>query len=104
MRIVVPSNDKIRISDDFLSAMFFLVAQAGNGYIDFVEIRQNPITKNENVADTIELLFNYLCDCQVIICRNIPKELSTRFKSMDIKVMKTMEENIRKAITNLICR
>jgi len=104
MKIIIPSNDKIHISEDFVSAMFFLVAKAVNGYIDYLEIRQNPTLTNQNKSDSIDILFNYLCDCQVIICRNIPKELSTRFKLMDIKVMKTMEENIRKAITNLICR
>lgn len=104
MRIIIPSNDKIHISEDFITSKLFLVANAGNGYIDFLEIRQNPIVINQNNANQIDMLFNFLCDCQVIICRNIPKELSTRFKAMDIKVMKTMEENIRKAITNLICR
>ncbi len=104
MRIILPTNDKIKISEDFIHSTFFIVVNAGNGYIDFLETRQNPLTEIKDSQQQIETLFNYLCDSQVIICKSIPKELSEKFKSMEIKVMKTMEENIRKAITNLICR
>lgn len=104
MRIIIPSNDKIKISEDFLGASYYLIVSAGNGYIDFLETRQNPALNISDGQQKIDTLFNYLCDCQVIICKNIPKELSAKFKEMNIKVMKTIEENIRKAITNLICR
>lgn len=104
MRIIIPSNDKVKISEEFLMSNYFLVVRAGNGYIDFLETRQNPILNNPIEQQQIDFLFNYLCDCQIIICKSIPKELSDKFKGMNIKVMKTMEENIRKAITNLICR
>lgn len=104
MRIIIPSNDKISISEDFVSSKYFIVVNAQNGYIDFLEMRQNPAGKSVELNDKIEGLFNYLCDSQVIICRSIPKELLLKFKEMNIKVMKTLEENIRKAVTNLICR
>lgn len=104
MKIIIPSNDKIQISENFLQAAYFIVVSAGNGYIDFLETRQNPLPRNSDEKQQTDALVNYLCDCQIIICKNIPKELSVKFKSMNIKVMKTIEENIRKAITNLICR
>ncbi len=104
MRIIIPSNDKISISENFLKSRYFLVVSAGNGYIDFLETRQNTVSDNPDENQQIDSLFNYLCDCQVVICKSIPKDLSVKFKGMNIKVMKTMEENIRKAITNLICR
>lgn len=104
MRIIIPTNDRIKISEKFEIAKYFLVVSAGNGYIDFLETRQNTVIDNHDENQQIDSLFNYLCDCQVIICKSIPKDLSVKFKGMNIKVMKTLEENIRKAITNLICR
>lgn len=104
MKIIVPTNDKINIAEEFEKCSYFSIISAGNGFIDFLELRQNPLNLDPTNQNNVEPIVNLLSDCQVVICRSISKELIEKFKETNIKVMKTLEENIRKAITNLICR
>jgi predicted Fe-Mo cluster-binding NifX family protein len=105
-RIAIPSKDKINISEEFNSASFFLIFEIGNGVITNEEIRKNPVESNLNIAlsENNSILFNLLCDCQIIICRKIPHELVTSFKGAGLQVLKTLEVNARKGIINMICR
>lgn len=106
-KIAVPSIDKIHIADDLYSAEIFIVFEIGNGVINSEESRKNPLknkTESLNESEKNAVLFNILCDCQIIICRKIQQELAKNFKDAGIQVLKTLEENARKGIINTICR
>ncbi len=72
------------------------------------ELRENPYVKSKSsdIDKSIKFdnLFNFLCDCQLIICKNIDKTLSEKFKQVGIKIYKTLEDSARKGIINTICR
>jgi predicted Fe-Mo cluster-binding NifX family protein len=105
-KIAIPSKDKVNIAEEFALAPFFLIFEIGNGVINNHEIRKNPISpETETSSQEINsIVYNFLCDCNIIMCRKISKDLSDSFKESGIQVMKTLEMSARKGIINTICR
>lgn len=107
-KIAVPSNDGIHIAEDFGTSKNFLIFEAGDGFISNEEIRRNPADLNSsktiNDEERNSLVFNKLCDCEIIICQKINIDLLNKFKSIGLQILKTLESNARKGIINMVCR
>lgn len=106
MKILIPSNNQKEIADVFEQANFFIFYEAGNGIVKIIEERKNPISENSSLTELekIEKLYNFLCDCDIIICKKINPKLSSKFKSSKTIILKTLETNSRTSIINMVCR
>jgi len=106
MRVAIPTDDKTNISSDFDNCLGFVIFEAGNENVRLIEFRQNPLKKEENYSQEKknEILFNLLCDNEVLICHKIDKDLSDMLKSSGLKIYKTLETVALKGIVNTICR
>jgi predicted Fe-Mo cluster-binding NifX family protein len=106
MKILIPSNDKKQIAEIFEQANYFIFYEAGKGIVKIIEERKNPIKENFNKSEDeqIEQLYNFLCDCEIIICKKIHPKLSTKFKSSNTLILKTLETNSKTSIINMVCR
>ncbi len=104
MKILIPSNDKTNIADNFIEAKYYLIFEAGNGFVKLSETRVNPYSAEEMETDKISKIFDFVCDCDNIICHQISKELSDKLKSIKIVIMKTKEIETQRGIVNTFCR
>ena len=106
MKVAIPTDDKVKIAPNIEECLGFLIFEAGNENVRLIEFRKNPLKNGENYPDNDknEVLFNLLCDNEVVICYKIDKDLSEMLKSSGLKIYKTMETIAFRGIINTICR
>ncbi|HRS02666.1 MAG TPA: NifB/NifX family molybdenum-iron cluster-binding protein [Bacteroidota bacterium] len=105
MKVAIPTDDKVNIAHSFEDCIGFMVFETANKEIRLIEFRQNPLKKEENCNQEKknEILFNLLCDNEVVICHKIDKNLSDMLKASGLKIYKTLETVALKGIINTIC-
>lgn len=102
MKVAIPSNDHIKISQDFLSSKGFLIFELDDHSLVNYYFRENPYCEDKSIELTNVL--NVIDDCNSIICTRLDKEINENLKKSNKQVLKTLEENAKRALINLMCR
>ncbi len=97
MKVAIPSNDKININKSFLNSEGFIIYQIDDHNVVDFEYRENS---NKSVNEVV----NILDDCSSFICNKIEPEIKEVLKGQNKQILKTLEENVKKAMLNMMCR
>lgn len=100
MKVAIPTNDKIKIAPSVIDCKGFLVYEIDNhNLVDFEYREQNSINlpKNQSIVKLLE-------DCNSMICTKIEPSIKESLKSANKQILKTLEDNAKKALINLMCR
>jgi predicted Fe-Mo cluster-binding NifX family protein len=100
MKVAIPSNDKIKISPTFSDCVGYLVYEIDDHNLVKYEFRLN----NNGASGKEASIANLLDDCSSIICNNIEKPIKETLKNSNKQILKTLEEDAKKALINLMCR
>ncbi|MCE5304867.1 MAG: NifB/NifX family molybdenum-iron cluster-binding protein [Chloroherpetonaceae bacterium] len=95
MKIAIPSDDKVKITQNFNNAKGFIVYELDNKLLVNFEYREKNHQGNE--------VINLIDDCSSVICNKIEVDIREELAKNDIKVLKTIESNAKKAVLNLFC-
>ncbi len=104
MKIAIPSDDKVKITQNFNNAKGFIVYELDNKLLVNFEYREknhqkDGISQNHQSNEVI----NLIDDCSSVICNKIEVDIREELAKNDIKVLKTIESNAKKAVLNLFC-
>jgi predicted Fe-Mo cluster-binding NifX family protein len=95
MKIAIPSDDKVKITQNFNNAKGFIVYELDNKLLVNFEYREKNHQSNQ--------VINLIDDCSSVICNKIEVDIREELAKNDIKVLKTIESNAKKAVLNLFC-
>ncbi len=100
MKVAIPTNDKIKIAPSVLDCKGFLVYEIDDhNLVDFEFREQTPDTTTKGPA-----IISLLNDCNSMICTKIEPSIKDNLKSSNKQILRTLEENAKKALINLMCR
>ena len=97
MKVAIPSSDKITINKSIYDCEGFLIYQIDDHNLVDYEFRAN----GKKSADEITILLE---DCSSIICNKIEPEVKDLLKANKKQILRTSEENVKKAVLNMLCR
>ncbi len=108
MKIAIPSNDQVTISNHFGRAAGFMIFETENDSILRKEYKQNTFTKHTHGHHHKDNpgaghhshtgIFNALGDCQIVIAGGMGQRLYNDFEKREIQVFVTTEKKIDKAL------
>ncbi len=116
MKIVIPTNDQINISQHFGRTKGFLLVQVDDNKIISKAYKENNMTghaqgkhhdhhhehHHEGHAHSHEGIFNAIGDCDVVIAGGMGRRLYQDFAVKEIPVYVTHETNIEEAVQLLL--
>ncbi len=97
MKVAIPSSDKITINPSFYNSEGFLIYQIDDHNVVDYEFRAN----DKKTASEISVLLD---DCSSVICNKIEPDVKDLLKANEKQILRTMEENVKKAMLNMLCR
>lgn len=100
MKVAIPTNDKIKIAPSVLDCKGFLVYEIDNHNLVDYEFREQTLDTTPKETAII----NLLNDCNSMICTKIEPSIKDNLKSSNKQILRTLEENAKKALINLMCR
>ncbi len=99
MKIAIPTEDGLTISQNFATAKEYLVSTIKLGEIVFQEVRLNPPGE---IRASLERNYHGIEDCEKVIVREIdPKEM-VYLKNHEKEIIKTREANITAALIKFL--
>lgn len=100
MKVAIPTNDKIKIAPSVLGCKGFLVYEIDNHNLVDYEFREQTL----DITPKETAIINLLNDCNSMICTKIEPSIKDNLKSSNKQILRTLEENAKKALINLMCR
>ena len=100
MKVAIPTNDKIKIAPSVIECQGFLVYEIDNHNLLNFEFRE----KNSINLPKEQAIVKLLEDCNSMICTKIEPSIKEKLKSSNKQILRTLEENAKKALINLMCR
>lgn len=100
MKVAIPTNDQIKIAPTLINCKGFLVYEIDNHNLVDFEFRENQQNNGNPEIDVM----NILSDCKSIICTKIEPTIKENLKKSNKQILRTLEENAKKALINLMCR
>lgn len=100
MKVAIPTNDKIKIAPTVSNCKGFLVYEIDDHNLLNYEYREHI---SFNTSEDPDIL-NLLNDCSSMICTKIEPAVKENLKSANKQILRTLEENAKKALINLMCR
>lgn len=109
MKIAIPSNDNLNISNHFGKTKGFVICEIDTNNIIKKEYKQNTFTghaqglHHDNEHDhSHQGIFKAIGDCQTVIAGGMGKRLYNDFEKNNIKVFVTKETNIDDALKSFM--
>jgi len=104
MKIAIPSDDKVKIAPKFDEAKGFIIYELDNKLlVDFEYKERTDGVASEDANNHNDELIKLLDGCSSVICNKIDSRLRDVLAKNEIKVLKTVESNAKKAVLNLFC-
>ncbi len=100
MKVAIPTNDQIKIAPSVLNCKGFLVYEIDDHNLVDYEFREQPAIRTPKEP----AILNLLSDCNSMICTKIEPSIKDNLKSSNKQILRTLEENAKKALINLMCR
>lgn len=99
IKIAIPTDDKLHISEHTGRATFFAIATIEDGNMAHLEFRENPQHHHEpdeahSHAETVAMIK----DCDIILVRKIGKYLNNELKAEHKKIALTTSTSIGEGI------
>ena len=103
MKIAIPSDDKVKIAPIFDEAKGFIIYELDNKLLINFEYKEKiDGVVSEDASNNYELM-KLIDGCSSVICNKIDSNIRQELAKNDIKVLKTIESNAKKAVLNLFC-
>ena len=104
MKIAIPSDDKVKIAPVFNEAKGFIIYELDNKLLVNFEYKERTDgIASEDADNQNDELTKLLDGCSSVICNKIDSKFRDELAKNDIKVLKTIESNAKKAVLNLFC-
>ncbi len=104
MKIAIPSDDKVKIAPKFDEAKGFIIYELDNKLLVNFEYKERlDGVASEDASDHNDELIKLLDGCSSVICNKIDSNIRQGLAQKNIKVLKTIESNAKKAVLNLFC-
>ncbi len=100
MKVAIPTNDKIKIAPSVIDCKGFLVYEIDDHNLVDYEFRE----QTQDLIPKESAIVSLLSDCNSMICTKIEPSIKDNFKSSNKQILRTLEENAKKALINLMCR
>lgn len=100
MKVAIPTNDKIQIAPSVINCKGFLVYEIDDHNLVNYEFREPNLYNIPKESEILALLN----DCSSMICTKIEPSVKENLKSANKQILRTLEENAKKALINLMCR
>jgi len=100
MKVAIPTNDKIKIAPSVIECKGFLVYEIDDHNLvdfEFRELNSINVPKEQSIINLLE-------DCNSMICTKIEPSIKESLKNANKQILRTLEENAKKALINLMCR
>ncbi len=100
MKVAIPTNDKIKIAPSVIECKGFLVYEIDDHNLvdfEFRELNSTKVPKEQSIINLLE-------DCNSMICTKIEPSIKESLKNANKQILRTLEENAKKALINLMCR
>jgi len=100
MKVAIPTNDKIKIAPSVIECKGFLVYEIDDHNLvdfEFRELNSINVSKEQSIINLLE-------DCNSMICTKIEPSIKESLKNANKQILRTLEENAKKALINLMCR
>jgi predicted Fe-Mo cluster-binding NifX family protein len=99
MKIAIPTDDGLNISQNFATAKEYLVSTIKLGEIVLQEMRMNP---SGELMSFGERNYNRIEDCEKVMVREIDPEQMVYLKNHRKDIIKTREANITAALIKFL--
>jgi predicted Fe-Mo cluster-binding NifX family protein len=103
MKVAIPTLDKETIFARTGQSPYFMIFEINGKEYENVDLRENHHEEHdETVEHTHADLVEKISDCRYILLNNVGKHLKHDLDEGGIKIVKTKEKNIEKALTEFV--